>query len=269
MFFFKKFVYLTQALQSLCVKAQTEHFRRGKGTKANTMGAIYWQLNQIWQGPSWSSLEYGGRWKMLHYYVKKFFQDVLISSLEESNNFVAHVTNDQSTKIEVTVTLTVWGFDSKKIQEIKGGSTTIPALGSKKVFSKPISEMLCLEGTNCYKRNEIFVTMKCVDKNDDIVLSENTHFFESLSKSSIKVPNITLTNFNRHNQEIVFSVTSNEPAFYVWFETVIPGHFSENGFHLLSSVTKLIVFYAWEPVGIDTFKNSLTYLDLATMYKKN
>ncbi len=33
-------------------------------------GTIYWQLNDIWQAPSWASIEYGGRWKLLHYYVR-------------------------------------------------------------------------------------------------------------------------------------------------------------------------------------------------------
>src|SRR5690349_20445166 len=94
---FENFIYLSQAVQGLCIKFETEHYRRSKGLAAQTMGAIYSsipeclyivlnyknrQLNDIWQAPTWSSLEYGGRWKTLHYLAKNFFAPVLISSFE-------------------------------------------------------------------------------------------------------------------------------------------------------------------------------------------
>ena len=47
-------------MQAQCVKAQTEFYRRGRsevvGGKGHTMGALYWQPNDIWQAPSWSSI---------------------------------------------------------------------------------------------------------------------------------------------------------------------------------------------------------------------
>ena len=46
------------------------------------MGAIYWQLNDIWPVASWASLDYFGRWKALHYYAKRFFAPVMISCNE-------------------------------------------------------------------------------------------------------------------------------------------------------------------------------------------
>lgn len=56
-------------MQAQCVKTQTEFYRRSRSEivdgKGHTMGALYWQLNDIWQAPSWASLEYGGKWKML------------------------------------------------------------------------------------------------------------------------------------------------------------------------------------------------------------
>jgi beta-mannosidase len=54
---------------------------RGEGL---TMGALYWQLNDIWPGASWTSLEFGGKWKMSHYYAEKFFRNVLVSPIIEA-----------------------------------------------------------------------------------------------------------------------------------------------------------------------------------------
>ena len=66
--FFQYMIYLSQIVQATCIKYETEHYRRLQGNLINgtghTMGALYWQLNDIWQAPSWSSIEYGGRWKV-------------------------------------------------------------------------------------------------------------------------------------------------------------------------------------------------------------
>ena len=61
-------LYLSQVVQALCVKYESEHYRRLQDNlidgKGYTMGALYWQLNDIWQGPSWSSIQYSGKWKV-------------------------------------------------------------------------------------------------------------------------------------------------------------------------------------------------------------
>ena len=37
------------------------------------MGALYWQVNDNWPAPSWSSIDYFGRWKALHYMAREFY----------------------------------------------------------------------------------------------------------------------------------------------------------------------------------------------------
>jgi Beta-galactosidase/beta-glucuronidase len=68
--------YLSQLNQAYCVKVAIEHFRR---SMPQTMGALYWQLNDCWPGASWSSIEFGGRWKALHYEIKRAFAPALVS----------------------------------------------------------------------------------------------------------------------------------------------------------------------------------------------
>ncbi|KAF9428835.1 hypothetical protein BGZ94_000842 [Podila epigama] len=48
----KIFCYLTQCAQARSIAAQTEHYRRCNGLPIHTMGALYWQLNDIWPGPT-------------------------------------------------------------------------------------------------------------------------------------------------------------------------------------------------------------------------
>lgn len=76
---FDTLLYASQLVQADAIKYGVEHWRRNRG---RCMGAIYWQLNDIWPVASWSSIDYYGRWKALHYYAKRFFAPVMISCEE-------------------------------------------------------------------------------------------------------------------------------------------------------------------------------------------
>ncbi|XP_057649129.1 beta-mannosidase isoform X2 [Chionomys nivalis] len=84
---FKDMIYLTQVMQAQCIKTETEFYMRSRSEivdgEGHTMGALYWQLNDIWQAPSWASLEYGGKWKMLHYFARRFFAPLLPVGFED------------------------------------------------------------------------------------------------------------------------------------------------------------------------------------------
>ena len=72
--------YASQLLQAQAIQYGVEHWRRNRG---RCMGAVIWQLNDCWPVISWSSIDYFGRWKALHYYARRFFAPVLISCHEE------------------------------------------------------------------------------------------------------------------------------------------------------------------------------------------
>ncbi|MGE5494213.1 MAG: beta-mannosidase [Burkholderiales bacterium] len=77
---FEILIYASQLLQAQAMQYGVEHWRRNRG---RCMGAVIWQLNDCWPVVSWSSIDYFGRWKALHYYMKRFFAPVLISCHEE------------------------------------------------------------------------------------------------------------------------------------------------------------------------------------------
>ncbi|EET61225.1 glycosyl hydrolase family 2, sugar binding domain protein [Marvinbryantia formatexigens DSM 14469] len=77
---FRTVLYASQLLQADAIRYGVEHFRRNRG---RCMGAVYWQLNDCWPVASWSSVDYCGRLKALHYYAGRFFAPLLLSCEEQ------------------------------------------------------------------------------------------------------------------------------------------------------------------------------------------
>ncbi len=76
---FGTLLYASQLLQAEAIRYGVEHFRRNRG---RCMGALYWQVNDIWPVASWASIDYYGRFKPLQYVAKRFFEPVIISCCE-------------------------------------------------------------------------------------------------------------------------------------------------------------------------------------------
>lgn len=71
--------YISQVLQLKAIQYGVEHWRRNWG---RCMGSLYWQLNDCWPVASWSSIDYYGRWKALHYGAKRFYGRTIVSAME-------------------------------------------------------------------------------------------------------------------------------------------------------------------------------------------
>lgn len=82
---FSALSYQSQLNQLVCMRTGVEHFRRSWPYCA---GALYWQLNDCWPCFSWSSIEYGGNWKALHYGAKRFFSPLLLSLVHHGEETV-------------------------------------------------------------------------------------------------------------------------------------------------------------------------------------
>ena len=74
---FEDMTWLSQVSQALAMKTAIEFWRT---SKPRCMGTLYWQLNDTWPVASWSSLEYGGNWKLVQYFARRFFAPVLVSA---------------------------------------------------------------------------------------------------------------------------------------------------------------------------------------------
>jgi beta-mannosidase len=97
---FASFVYLSQVQQAEIIKIGAEHLRR---QKPRVMGSLYWQLNDCWPVASWASIDYYGRWKALHYYARRFYDDLLISPFLHDDKVDVYVVSDKLQPLSGTI----------------------------------------------------------------------------------------------------------------------------------------------------------------------
>ena len=111
---FDELLYMSQLLQADGIQTAIEAHRRNK---EQCYGSLYWQLNDCWPGASWSSIDYYGKWKALHYKVKDAFAPVIVShEFEENGDLLITVVSDRLTKFEGELQVTLSEF--KDIEKI-------------------------------------------------------------------------------------------------------------------------------------------------------
>jgi beta-mannosidase len=111
---FASFVYLSQVQQAEIIKIGAEHLRR---QRPRTMGSIYWQLNDCWPVASWASIDYYGRWKALHYYARRFYDDVLISPFLHDDKVDVYVVSDKLQPLSGTIHMRLLDFAGNALLE--------------------------------------------------------------------------------------------------------------------------------------------------------
>jgi len=111
---FPSFLYVSQVLQAEGIKIGAEHFRR---SMPETMGSIFWQLNDCWPVASWSSIDYYGRWKALQYYARRFYAPVLVSPHAEEGGVRVYVVSDKTTEMPANLRVRAMDFMGKVLLE--------------------------------------------------------------------------------------------------------------------------------------------------------
>jgi len=92
---FSNTLWMTQMIHAICIKVAAEHARRIQGRMD---GLLYWQINDIWPGATWASMDAYGRWKALQYFARRFYEPVLVSCLEDhgDSTMALHVSNHRA-----------------------------------------------------------------------------------------------------------------------------------------------------------------------------
>jgi beta-mannosidase len=134
---FASFLYVSQVLQAEGIKVGAEGFRRGR---PETMGSIFWQLNDCWPVASWSSIDYFGRWKALQYYARRFYAPILVSPHIEQGSLRVYIVSDKTIAATANLRVRLMDFDGKVLLE-ESHQVSVDSLSSKVYLDWPLAKL--------------------------------------------------------------------------------------------------------------------------------
>ena len=225
-------LWLSQILQAYGIKIGAEYWRQ---TMPKSMGCVFWQYNDIWPGMSWSSVDYFGRWKALHYAARKFYAPILVSGIEHPENGTADifVTNDLLESHHGTLEWTVTGLDGAALN---AGSfkVEIPSRQSVKVQTLDVSKEIAQYGIAGIL---LWLNLNVHGKS----VSENLIQFALPKEYKFPDPKLAATVEDTSNGFLV-TVTSESAALWTWLELDnADASYSDNFFHCVPRTPRKIL----------------------------
>lgn len=148
---FEDLPYLTGIVQAECIKNATVHFRQNKG-RCN--GSIFWQFNDVWNCPSWSSVDFEGVPKALQYKAREFFAPVTVSCQKKKGKAVIFAHNDTLSKTSFKLTLKLFNPDMTKEYDVEIEPNSFKRIDEIQVNKKSVLQ-LSFNGETLY---EIFTS---------------------------------------------------------------------------------------------------------------
>lgn len=300
---FDAYLYLSQVQQARCYETSIGLWRRLKSEESvQTMGILYWQLNDIWPGPSWSTMEYDGRWRVAHYSVQRMYAPLLISSFTDPEDVIrTHLTSDRPrpTLGHLEVHLHAWAATDPRPLATWRHALELPALGSVEVAARSASEYLNSrgahkEGGGSAARRRLLVGaadhhlsankidnspksmfLRMVLKEEGVPEDvESFHFFTPLGSATLPDTTVRIEVVERvPGSDASAAVTVRAPmtAVYVLLETTaasgLVGKFSENAFVLMPGHPKRVVFTARRPIpSLEALRRGLQVRSLRDTY---
>jgi len=252
---FASFLYVSQVLQAEGIKIGAEHFRR---LRPETMGSIFWQLNDCWPVASWSSIDYYGRWKALQYYARRFYAPVLVSPHVEDGALKVYIVSDKVKSEEATLRVRLMDFDGKVLLE-ESSAVSVAPLTSKVYLDWPLKK---LTGAGAADTSRVFVVAEL--NADGAQISRNIVYLAPTKGVYLKPAQLQIeTSGARDSYKIRITSPVLARSVYLSFGD-LNVQISDNYFDLLPGET--VEIKATSTASIDTLKAQLKVVSLTDAF---
>jgi len=226
---FSAWVYMSMVLQAEGIRSGVEHWRRNKH---RVSGTLYWQLNDCWPVVSWSSIDYYGRWKALHYAARRFYAPVLVSIDQENTQIGVHLTSDLPAGWQGDLEWSLETLDGNILDTGKA-TVSLDPLQTTRVLRLDFSALLTPDNV----RRVIFFARLCQGEE---VIGQALAAFVPDKHLILEDPEIQIDG-KVVGDQVQFTLTARSLARFV--ELKIPGFdlvFSDNYFDLPAEMPRLL-----------------------------
>lgn len=254
-------LYASQVLQGMAIKYGVDHWRRNRG---RCMGTLYWQINDDWPAPSWSSIDYFGRWKALHYMAQKFYAPHAVSMTLEDHRCHVYFSNESFETTEYSLTLSIRDLSGNVLEtyETKGNSPAFSAIETAVV------DICSWED----QKDDVFLEAVIHTKDQKVLKDVET--LVPYKYLNLKNPVIS-TEAEETNDAFILHISSDCFAPFVALDfddaDVI---FSDNFFHLTDKMVQDIIVKKEDILqgyfeNAEDFRKRLQILSLGTSYSRS
>ncbi len=231
---FPSFLYVGQLLQARGIKTAIQAQRKAR---PYCMGSLYWQLDDCWPVASWSGIDYYGRWKALHYAVKKAFDDYLIVPELINDSVMVSLISDKYKDTSVKFKLILFDFSGNVLWNIEE-RMKLPAASSNLIFSEQLDDILKEMPEERVLLNALLFNEK------GELLADNILYF--VPPKELELPENKIT-FKVDKADDGYQITLHTDKLaknvYLSFDEDVNGMFSDNYFDLLPAKKKEVYFY--------------------------
>jgi beta-mannosidase len=245
---FDSALWLSQILQALAIQTGAEYWRQ---TMPRSMGCLFWQYNDCWPAVTWSSVDYFGRWKALHYRARHFYAPLLVSGLEhpDAGAIDLFVTSDRPEACRGTLH---WRATDALGRSLTHGSLSleIPPRASRKVQTLDLHPLCRKHGAHNVLT---WLKLEVAGKTE----SENLVLFVPPKDVPLADPQIK-TEISAAPGGFRVTLTAEKPALWAWLSLEdADAKYSDNFVHLAAGESRPIFIRPSAPLTKTDFAKNL------------
>ncbi|MFK2903083.1 glycoside hydrolase family 2 protein [Dyella ginsengisoli] len=203
---FAAFAYLSQVMQADGIELAVDHLR---SARPRSMGALYWQLNDVWPGASWSSIDVHGRWKALQFRARQFYAPVRVVPLRRDGRTSVFLVSDRATPLAAQLRTRVIGMDGTVVSDTTR-AVTLPPLASVHVDN--LADAALLRGADPHRTLAVFELIA-----DGRTISRHLLYFDRAAALTLPAPDIRAT-LRRNANGLALDLVATRFARAVWID---------------------------------------------------
>jgi beta-mannosidase len=224
-------LYLSQVQQAMAIKTAVDYWR---SLRPLCMGTLYWQLNDVWPVSSWSSLDYDGNWKLLHYEARRFFEPLHLALFEKDGVMRAAAINDGFESYEGRLTVSLRRLDGR-VEAEYGSRARVEGESATELWSMRIADLPCAP-----EEATLDARLTLTAAGGTELERRALAFLTEPKRYSFIDPRIELEVEEDERGPIV-AIHAEKPAFFVALKAE-RGRFEDSGLHLLAGEERRVRF---------------------------